>query len=431
VIPTEIQECLVPKYKIGDHPMIRSVGWRPEEPAERANDHILFSRGTTNSNLVCTSAGDVIINTGLLFQGERHKERYEALLGRPLDVKKIVLTQYHSDHVGGWQVFAGPGVETLAQVEQRRLRQEWRTLTSYYQPRGARFLAAMMPKPEHVKLYFQPGQEPEGATYFSDTHAFQLGDIRFELFSLPSGETLDSVAVWLPREKTLFSGNFMGALYGALPNFYTIRGDRDRSVPMFLRDIQRLIDLEPELLITGHDEPISGKERIHADLCKIRDAVRFIHDETVKGMNAHKDVHTLMQEIRLPEHLAPRPGRGPVQWYVRAVWEEYSGWFMHQSTTELYGVPQRAVWADIAGLAGGPDKLAELAQRYLAEKRPLEAIHLTDIATAVESHHGAARKAQIAALEMLIDQSAGTSFDEIGWLENETRIAKQAMEGPQ
>ena len=49
-------------------------------------------------------------------------------------------------------------------------------------------------------------------------------------------------------------------------------------------------------------------------------------------MNAHRDLHTLMREIRLPEHLAPQPGRGPVHWYVRAVWEEYSGWFMLIST---------------------------------------------------------------------------------------------------
>jgi alkyl sulfatase BDS1-like metallo-beta-lactamase superfamily hydrolase len=409
--------------------MIHSVGWRPEEPAERANDHILFSRGTSNSNLVCTPAGDIVINTGAAFQGPRHKERYEALLGRPLAVRKIILTQYHSDHVGGWETFTGPGIETIAQIEQPRVRQEWKTLTPYYQPRGARFLGAMMPKPEHIKQYFQAGREPEGVTYFSNEYRFELGGMEFELFSISSGETLDSIAVWLPRERTLFTGNFLGALYGALPNFYTIRGDRDRSVPVFLRDIQRLIDLKPSLLITGHDAPIRGEKQIQEDLCKVRDAVRFIHDETVKGMNAHKDLPTLMREITLPDHLSPRPGRGPAQWYVRAVWEEYSGWFMQESTTELYGVPQRTVWADLARLAGGPDKLAEQAHRYVAEKKPLEAIHLTDIAVGVDPMHLGARRAQIAALEMLIDRSGGTAFDEMGWLENELRIAREAVGG--
>jgi alkyl sulfatase BDS1-like metallo-beta-lactamase superfamily hydrolase len=188
-----------------------------------------------------------------------------------------------------------------------------------------------------------------------------------------------------------------------------------------------LIDLEPELLVTGHDEPIAGRERIRADLCRIRDAVRYIHDETVNGMNAHKDLHTLMREIRLPEHLAPQPGRGPVHWYVRAVWEEYSGWFMQQSTTELYGVPQRSVWRDLVDLAGGPDPLVERARRYVAERKPVEALHLTDMVVGVEPGHRSAREIQIAALELLIDASGGTAFDEMGWLENEIRLARAAI----
>jgi glyoxylase-like metal-dependent hydrolase (beta-lactamase superfamily II) len=416
----------MPKYSIQDHRMLRSVGWRPEEPAERAGDHVLYSRGTTNSNLVVTPDGDVLVNTGVSNEGPRHRERYESLLGRPLKVRGIILTQYHSDHVGGWSAFTGPGVETIANCEQPRLRAEWKTLTPYYQPRGMRFLGAMV-RPDTAKKYFQPAAEPEGVTYFRDSHVFVSGGMRFELFSISSGETLDSIAVWLPGERTLFVGNFLGALYGALPNFYTIRGDRDRSVPGFLRDIQRLIDLEPELLITGHDEPISGRDRIRTDLCRTRDAVRYIHDETVKGMNAHRDLHTLMREIRLPEHLAPQPGRGPVHWYVRAVWEEYSGWFMQQSTTELYGVPQRAVWHDLVRLAGGTDRLVDEARRFVAERRPLEALHLTDIVVGVEPAHRGARETQIRALELLIDQSGGTAFDEMGWLENEIRQAREAL----
>jgi alkyl sulfatase BDS1-like metallo-beta-lactamase superfamily hydrolase len=289
------------------------------------------------------------------------------------------------------------------------------------------FLSVMV-KPGSAESFFKPGREVEGTTYFRDSHEFELGGMKFELFSINSGETLDSIAVWLPQEKILFCGNFMGALYGALPNFYTIRGDRDRSVPVFLHDIQRLIEFKPELLVTGHDEPIRGNAQINADLCKIRDAVSYIHDETVKGMNAQKDLDTLMREIKLPENLTPKPGRGPVHWYVRAVWEEYSGWFMQQSTAELYGVPQRFVWEDLARMAGGADKLAEQAQKYVAQKKPLEALHLTVIAVGVEPKNRAAREVQIAALEILIDQSGGTSFDEMGWLETQIKLAKEAID---
>ena len=38
--------------------------------------------GTSNSYLVSTGDGDVVINTGTPYQGTRHRERYEQLLGR-------------------------------------------------------------------------------------------------------------------------------------------------------------------------------------------------------------------------------------------------------------------------------------------------------------------------------------------------------------
>jgi alkyl sulfatase BDS1-like metallo-beta-lactamase superfamily hydrolase len=235
--------------------------------------------------------------------------------------------------------------------------------------------------------------------------------------------------VWLPGEKTLITSNFLGALYGGLPNFYTIRGDRQRSVAVFLREIQAMIDLAPELLVTGHEEPIAGRDRIRADLEKVRDAVRYLHDETVKGMNAGKDLFTLMREIELPAHLEPAPGRAPAHWSVRAVWEEYSGWFRHESTTELYGVPARAVWDDLLEMIGDPERIIARARRYLDRQRPEQALHLTDIVLHRTPSHREARETEIAALEMLIDRSGGTAFDEMGWLENAIREARAALRG--
>ena len=83
---------------------------------------------------------------------------------------------------------------------------------------------------------------------------------------MPGGETLDGLAVWLPEERTVWIGNLMGALWGALPHLSTIRGDRPRSAMLFIESVQRVLDLEPELLLTGHDEPIRGAERIQREV---------------------------------------------------------------------------------------------------------------------------------------------------------------------
>jgi alkyl sulfatase BDS1-like metallo-beta-lactamase superfamily hydrolase len=254
-----------------------------------------------------------------------------------------------------------------------------------------------------------------------DSYDFSVGGRAYTAFSVPGGETLDGLAVWLASERTVWIGNLMGALWGALPHLSTIRGDRPRSAMLFVKSVQRVLELEPELLLSGHDEPIRGAENIRRQVGKVLDAVRYIHDATIEGMNAGKPLHTLMGEIELPEALTPATGRGPVSWYVRAVWEEYIGWFRAESLTELYPVPQSAIWPELAELAGGVDALADRAGARLDAGEPVEALHYTDIVLGLAPDHLRAREARIRAMELLLERSNHEAFDEARLLELELR----------
>ena len=65
----------------------------------------------------------------------------------------------------------------------------------------------------------------------------------------------------------------------------------------------RVLALEPEILLPSHGLPLQGNGEITRQLTRYRDAIRYVHDEVVKGMNAGKDVWTLMREIKLPKGL--------------------------------------------------------------------------------------------------------------------------------
>ena len=193
--------------------------------------------------------------------------------------------------------------------------------------------------------------------------------------------------MWLPHDRTVFTGNMMGPMYGHVPNLYTIRGDKIRDALEFVRSVDRVRALEPEVLITGHGDPIVGADRIAADLQKLRDAVLWVHDQTVAGMNEGVDLFTLIRDVTPPPELVLGEGHGKVMWNVRAVWEEYAGWFRYESTTELYAVPPREISGELTELAGGPDVLAARGAAHLEAGRPVEALHFTDLALATSPGH--------------------------------------------
>jgi alkyl sulfatase BDS1-like metallo-beta-lactamase superfamily hydrolase len=93
-----------------------------------------------------------------------------------------------------------------------------------------------------------------------------------------------------------------------------------------------------------------GNAEITKRLTRYRDAIQYVHDETVKGMNAGKDVWTLMREIKLPPALDIGESYGKLSWSVRGIYEGYVGWFDLNPAT-MYETPAAAVYPDVVKLA--------------------------------------------------------------------------------
>lgn len=233
--------------------------------------------------------------------------------------------------------------------------------------------------------------------------------------------------VWLPEERTAFTGNLMGPLFGHIPNLYTVRGDKYRSAISYIHSLDRVLALGPETLITGHGDPIRGREEICRQVSLVREATRYIRDRTIEGMNSGVDLWSLMGQVTLPADLAIPQGHGKVPWLVRAIWEEHSGWFRFESTTELYDVPPSAIWSELTELAGGAPVLAEQAEMHLGAGRPLNALHYTDMVLAQDPKDAVALQVKLGALEQLLAASGRENFSEVRWLEAEIREAQAAM----
>ena len=342
------------------------------------------------------------------FEAPIHKRNFDAVDDGPL--RYILFTQGHVDHVGGADFFREEGTQLVAHANNPSHQEDDARIFSFRAMRSGFAFAETIGKAldyiqKHTGGAIPPQSRPEPDITFDDKMELELGGLRLQLLWTPGGETTDSMVVWLPDHGVVFTGNLFSALFGHFPNLVTIRGDRYREALRFIESLERVLALEAEVLLPGHGGPVVGKDTIVEELTRLRDAVQYVHDETVKGMNQGKDVHTLMQEIRLPPELEVGEGYGKVSWSVRAIWENYAGWFHHSSTTELYEVPASAVHAELVELAGGADAVAARAAAKLEAGAPLEAIHLAELALSAEPSNVEALQAMVAAHEKLERES--------------------------
>jgi alkyl sulfatase BDS1-like metallo-beta-lactamase superfamily hydrolase len=385
-----------------------------DKPAISLGDDVWMSPGVSNAYAVATDEGRVIVNTGLVFEGPLHRKAFADVAG---PTRAIVVTQGHADHWGGVNSLRDADTDVIMHRNHRYWRDDNERLMGYRVPKTSfafqKFSDAVL---EHFKT-IDPAtidfSYPEPTTTFDQRHHLELGGRAFELAWTPGGETTDAIVVWLPEDRILFSGNLFGPLFGHVPNLMTIRGDRYRDPILYIESLNTVLECGPERLITGHFDPIEGADRIAEEVTAMRDAMQAVHDRTIELMNSGADLYTAMREVTVPGHLDIGEGYGKTSWNVRAIWEMYTGWFRHRSTTELYGVSRDSVAADVVGAAGA-GALVDAARAYVAAGRPVHALHLTDLVLAAQPMHAAGRAVAADAHETMLADT--DNFWEKAWL---------------
>jgi len=393
-----------------------------QNAAERISDAIWMVKDISNAYLVTSEEGDVLVNTGFLGNGEKTGALFAPHRKGPLNA--IVLTQAHADHFGGVPELKEADTEVIAGKGFTETDQYFDDLKMFLGRRSGKLWASMTRRdgPPPVPPRIVPDVEVAGRM------SFTLGGRQFEVIKGPGGETLCSVIVWLPDEKTVFTGNLFGPVWRSMPNLTTTRGDKPRLVGPYLKSCEIVRDLGAELLITGHGEPVRGAERIRADVQAMHDAVKWIEGETIKVMNAGGTVYQAMQSIHLPKELEIGQFHGQTKWTVRAVWEENGNWFKYEDgTTALFGSPVSSVYGELAELAGGAGKVAERAKALLDADKPLEALHLVDVALGVDSSEPTALAVKKHACQLLLARGGGVNLSETMWLKAEIAEAEAKL----
>jgi len=400
------------QQQMPDNPITLLREGQDQKKAIKVSEAIYQAIGFGNTFMVTTSEGNVIIDTSLSANARRHQQLLKAENAGP--IKYIILTHGHGDHAGGVPVWKEVGTKIIAQQEHVEFAHYQARLAGFFALRNAAQFAMARPAVGAWAGNYSAQLQP--TTLFDDKYEFTLGGLKFEIFSTP-GETPDHLTVWIPQYKAAFVGD---NYYESFPNIYTLRGTKPRWALDYTNSLNKILALKPEIVIPSHGQPIHGNAEITRRLTRYRDAIQYVHDETVKGMNAGKDVWALMREIKLPSALDVGESYGKLSWSIRGIYEGYAGYFDLNPAT-MYELPTSSVYPDMVRLAGGPDAVVKLAAERIQADQLVEALHLTSIALAADANHRGALEARLKALEGLRARCRNTN--ERGWLDysiNET-----------
>jgi alkyl sulfatase BDS1-like metallo-beta-lactamase superfamily hydrolase len=389
----------------------------------------------SNVAAVQVDGGFVLIDTG---PGIAAAEQIRDALAPHLsgELRAIIYTHSHADHVLGTSVWWKPGLPIWANErfhEEMRLQ---RRLGPIILERGAKQFGLRLP-PDAAgvtgigpRLTIDPGPLapliPPTHT-FIDSHSLEIGGVNFELRHAP-GETHDHLFVWLPQERTLLAGD---NIYKAFPNLFTIRGSSPRPVEGWMQSLDRMRSLTPavENLVLGHTEPVRGAAAVNELLTAYRDAIAFVHDSVIQHANKGLTPDEMVRLVKLPEHLAKHPylveRYGTLAGAVRGIYSGYLGWFDGNASNLDPHLPID-VSSRLIPRLGGPAAIHKLMKDALAAHDPRWAAWLGDLLLAADSRDDSARRLKAQALADLARTTTNPLFKH--WYLHDAALLRSEME---
>jgi alkyl sulfatase BDS1-like metallo-beta-lactamase superfamily hydrolase len=386
----------------------KSFGKHVEKIAD--NIYIAIGYGIANSILIEGKDSVIIVDClESMAAAQEVKHVFDSICPKP--VKAIIYTHFHTDHTSGAIALAGNNhPDVYAQkLLPYYLDQTAAVVRNITEKRSYRMFGVFLDSSALINCGIGPklninAQSVLGVlrptVVFDDSLVTTIAGINMTLYHAP-GETPDQLFVWIPNQKILLCGD---NLYKTFPNLYTIRGTTYRDVNLWKTSIDKMRYMHPQNIVPSHTEPITGADSIFNVLTDYRDAIQYVHDQTVRGMNKGLGPDDLTETVVLPQHLQQSPWLkefyGKTEWSVRTVFDGYMGFF-DGNPENLLPLKKKEKASRIEQLAGGQSQLQKQLETAISKQDYQWALELTGYYLALHPNDKTVKNYRIQALTAL------------------------------
>ncbi len=185
------------------------------------------------------------------------------------------------------------------------------------------------------------------------------------------GDAEDEINVYFPDLRHVHgSETIQGETF---PNLYTLRGTKYRDLVKWYKGVDNLLSYAEQSDSYSHSHMRSwvGNEFITERIRNYRDAIQYVHDQSIRHMNKGATREELVDLIRLPENLQKDPWLqefyGSVAHVVRNVYNGYLGWYSGDATELATPGFERKAKLYVSAM-GGRDNVIEIAKQAIEAK---------------------------------------------------------------
>ncbi len=228
-----------------------------------------------------------------------------------------------------------------------------------------------------------------------------LAGFRFVFFAT-GGESASHMGIYLPDQKVLFSGDeIQGPTF---PQLHSLRGTRPRDIERWFGAIDRMRGWDVEYLVPSHGQIIEGKAEVSKVLTYYRDAMQYVHDQSVRLINMGFTPDEIAETVKLPTSVVIEPWTteyyGNVDVSVRNVYGGYISWW-NGDPAELRPTPRMERARRTVEMMGGRDKVFATAEKAFFDGDAQWAAELTTPLIRLNKEDWPARQLKAAALRVI------------------------------